>query len=75
MMFLSGTFFPTDTLPKVMQMVVKFLPLTPLLEAMRKVSIDGKSIFDLGPQLGLLAIWMVASLVIANRLFRFSEAR
>jgi ABC-2 type transport system permease protein len=37
MMFLSGTFFPTDTLPVVVQWIVKFLPLTPLLEAMRRL--------------------------------------
>ena len=35
MMFLSGVFFPTETLPQVMQTAVRFLPLTPLIEALR----------------------------------------
>jgi ABC-2 type transport system permease protein len=75
MMFLSGTFFPTETLPSVMQVIVKVLPLTPLLEAMRTVSVDAKSITATGPQLLQLGIWVVVSFEIASRLFRFSEAR
>lgn len=75
MMFLSGTFFPTDTLPSVMQTVVKVLPLTPLLEAMRTISVDAKSIAAAGPQLLQLGAWVLVSFVVASRLFRFSEAR
>lgn len=75
MMFLSGVFFPTDSLPEVMQRVVEYLPLTPLLEAMRKVALDGRSITATGPQLLQLAAWVVVSFAIASRLFRFSEAR
>ncbi len=75
MMFLSGVFFPTDTLPALMQRVVEFLPLTPLLEAMRKVVLEGLPISATGPQLLRLAAWTVASFLLASRLFRFSEAR
>jgi len=73
MMFLSGVFFPTDTLPDLMQTVVRYLPLTPLIEALRKVSIDGLSITDTGPQLALLAGWIVVSFALASVRFRFSE--
>jgi ABC-2 type transport system permease protein len=73
MMFLSGVFFPTDSLPEVMQTVVKYLPLTPLIEAMRMVSIDGLSITDTGPQLLLLGAWVIASFLIAGRAFRFAR--
>jgi ABC-2 type transport system permease protein len=74
MMFLSGVFFPTDTLPNVVQAVVKWLPLTPLLEALRKVSVDGLSITDTGPQLAMLGGWVLVSFLIASRSFRFAEA-
>lgn len=73
MMFLSGVFFPTDTLPQVVQTVVRYLPLTPLIEAMRKVSIEGLSITDTGPQLLLLGAWVVVSFAIAGRVFRFAR--
>ncbi|HET7237124.1 MAG TPA: ABC transporter permease [Actinomycetota bacterium] len=73
MMFLSGTFFPTDTLPVVVQWIVKFLPLTPLLEAIRAVSVEGDPITSVGPQILALTIWVAVSFVLANRLFRFEE--
>ncbi|HEX2049579.1 MAG TPA: ABC transporter permease [Actinomycetota bacterium] len=74
MMFLSGVFFPTEGLPEVMQDVVAFLPLTPLLEALRTVSVDGESITATGPQLALLGVWAVVSFALASRLFRFDRA-
>jgi ABC-2 type transport system permease protein len=74
MMFLAGVFFPTDTLPQVMQTVVRFLPLTPLIEALRKVSLDGESIVATGPQLLMLGAWVIVSFGLAARNFRFSRA-
>ena len=73
MMFLSGVFFPLDTLPSVIHSIVRFLPLTPLLDALRKVAIDGASITGLGSQLGQLAIWVVITFLIASRSFRFAQ--
>ena len=74
MMFLSGVFFPTDTLPNVLRQVVEFLPLTPLIEALRKISVDGLSIVDTGPQLALLGAWVIVSFFLASRSFRFGKA-
>ena len=73
MLFLSGTFFPTDSLPDVMQTIVAILPLTPLLEAMRIVAVDGEPITAASSQLLLLLVWVVVSFAIASRLFRFRE--
>ena len=73
MLFLSGVFFPLDTLPNVLQSIVRFLPLTPLIEAMRKVAIDGESLTAAGPQLVMLAAWVVVSFFIATRFFRLAE--
>jgi ABC-2 type transport system permease protein len=73
MLFLSGTFFPTDTLPELMQAVVAFLPLTPLLEAMRIVAIEGDPITAASSELLLLGAWVLVSFAIASRLFRFQD--
>lgn len=75
MMFLSGVFFPTDTLPSLLQSVVLFFPLTPLIEALRAVSVEGLSITDTGPQLLLLGAWVLASFAIAGAAFRFGGSR
>lgn len=74
MMFLSGVFFPTDTLPEIVQSVVAYLPLTPLIEALREVSLEGGSITDTVPQLLMLGVWVLVSFAIASRLFRFARA-
>jgi len=74
MMFLSGVFFPTDTLPTTLQKVVHFLPLTPLLDALRKVVNDGRSITATGHQVLLLAAWGMVTFILAARTFRFADA-
>jgi ABC-2 type transport system permease protein len=73
MMFLSGVFFPTTTLPAVMQKIVALLPLTPLIQAMRKISVDGASITECGTQLAALAAWVVVSFFLARMNFSFAE--
>jgi ABC-2 type transport system permease protein len=75
MMFLSGVFFPIDTLPKVLETAVKYLPLTPLITALRKVANDGAAITSTGWELLQLAAWIVVSFLLASRMFRFGETR
>lgn len=71
MMFFSGAFFPTEALPAVLREAVRLLPLTPLLEALRGVMLDGQALWAYPGQLALLAVWVVASGVLAVRTFRF----
>ncbi len=46
-------------------------PMTPLVEGMRKISLQGASLTDLGPQLAMLGAWVVATFLIARSSFRF----
>lgn len=71
MMFLSGTFFPRFLMPEWLQHVSAFLPLTPVIDGIRMIATEGKHLVDLGPQLGLMAIWLVVIYVIAFRVFRW----
>jgi ABC-2 type transport system permease protein len=73
MMFLSGVFFSTGGLPKVLRTVVGLLPLTPLLKAMRLVANEGKSITQTGHQLLLLGAWVLVSFALARMNFRFED--
>ncbi|MSP78059.1 MAG: ABC transporter permease [Dehalococcoidia bacterium] len=72
MMFFSGVFFPTDTLPATMRAVVQYLPLTPMLTALRGVALDAKPIWSFPTELGILAAWVLVTSVVAIRVFRFS---
>ena len=71
MLFFSGTFFPTSSLPAFLPDLVRVLPLTPMLEAMRGVAIDGLALWQVWQELAMLAGWLVVSSVVAIKLFRF----
>ncbi len=71
MMFLSGTFFPRFAMPEWLQGVSGFLPLTPVIDGIRLIVTEGKTIFEIGPQVGLLAIWAVIIYTIAFKVFRW----
>ena len=71
MMFLSGVFFPREAMPRVLQSVTDYLPLTYLAESMRNVVIDGASLWSQWANLTGLAVWMAFSFVVAVRLFRW----
>lgn len=73
MMFLSGTFFSVDTLPVFLQKIVQFLPLTPMIQAIRKVSIDAGGWSDIWVQLAYMGAWVIVSFLIAWRTFRFKD--
>ncbi|HVC36405.1 MAG TPA: ABC transporter permease [Candidatus Dormibacteraeota bacterium] len=71
MMFLSGTFFPRFLMPHWLQVVSNYLPLTPVIDGVRLLVTEGKHLTDIGPQLGLLGIWLIVIYLIAFRVFRW----
>ncbi len=71
MMFLSGTFFPRFLMPEWLQRISSFLPLTPVIDGIRLIATEGKHLTQLGPQLGMMAIWLVVVYLIAFRVFRW----
>ena len=58
MMFLSGVFFPTDTLPGFLEDIVQYLPLTFLADGMREVAIQGASLTEIPWELLGLVVWL-----------------
>jgi ABC-2 type transport system permease protein len=71
MLFLSGTFFPRFQMPEWLQHVTTYLPLTPVIDGLRLLTTEGKHLTDIGPQLGLIAIWFVVIYAIAFRVFKW----
>jgi ABC-type multidrug transport system permease subunit len=71
MWMLSGIFFSSSRYPEAAQPLIRLLPLTALIDAMRAVMIDGASIFTQMPQVILLAVWAVVTFVIALKIFRW----
>lgn len=71
MMFLSGTFFPRYVMPEWLQGITSYIPLTPVIDGIRLIATEGKSLLDLGPQLLLIVGWTIVIYIIAFRSFRW----
>lgn len=71
MMFLSGVFFPTFLMPLWLQNITQFIPLTPVINSLRLIITEGKTIFDLGPDLAVIGVWIIVVYFIAFRVFRW----
>lgn len=74
LMILSGSFFPIDSMPGWLQPAADLLPLTPLIDSMRAIALQGAGITDIGPELALIGAWIVIGLGLARVTFRFTEA-
>jgi len=70
LMFLSGVFFPTDQLPRFLGELVSYLPLAPLVEALRTVLLDGEPVSAAWRQILLVGAWGLAMAALAVRSFR-----
>lgn len=71
MLFLSGTFFPRYLMPQALQNVTSYLPLTPVIDGIRLITTEGKDLFQLMPQFGLMLGWTLIIYIIAFRVFRW----
>ena len=71
MWLLSGVFFSYKNFPDAMQPICKALPLTALNDSLRAIMLEGTSILDLGPQLGIMAAWGALCFALALKLFRW----
>ncbi len=71
MMFLSGTFFPRFLMPEWLQTASAFLPLTPIVDSFRMIITEGKTVFELGPEIGIIAAWGIVVYAIAFKVFRW----
>lgn len=70
MIFLSGVFFPIEQMPGFMQIISRILPLTYVIEALRKVIILGAGISSLGKELAILITFGVVTLAVAVPVFK-----
>jgi ABC-2 type transport system permease protein len=58
-------------MPNWLQTVTNYLPLTPVIDGLRYLTTEGKNLTQIGPQIGLVAIWFVVIYAIAFRVFKW----
>lgn len=71
MWIFSGIFFSNERFPDVVQPIIQILPLTPLINSLRAVMLEGASLVSLGPELLTMGLWAAVTFVIALATFRW----
>ena len=71
MWMVSGIFFSAERFPDAVQPLVKSLPLTAVINALRGVMIEELSIFALWGPVVVLLVWGIGSFALALKLFRW----
>jgi len=67
----SGVFFSSQKFPDVMQPVIKALPLTAVIDALRANMLQGANLAQIAPQVAIIAFWLVVCFALALKLFRW----
>jgi len=67
----SGVFFSSSRFPEAVQPFVQALPLTAVNDALRANMLEGATLAQVGPELAIIAAWLVGTFVIALRIFRW----
>jgi ABC transporter DrrB family efflux protein len=70
MIFLSGAFFPLQTMPQALQAVAKFLPVTYAADALRGVMVKGFGLLGVLPDIIVLAIFGAFTIALSLILFK-----
>jgi ABC-2 type transport system permease protein len=71
MWIVSGVFFSAQRFPDAIQPVIKALPLTATIDALRANMLQGANLAQVTPELAVLAAWLVVCFPIALKLFRW----
>jgi ABC-2 type transport system permease protein len=71
MMFLSGTFFPINDMPDILQGIARVIPLTYLSDALRQVMVGGAAFAPLLVCAAVLVGWLAVCFSIAAVKFRW----
>lgn len=67
----SGVFFPRERYPEAVQPLLRALPLTALVDALRAVMLEGRPLPGCAAEVGTLLAWTLAGFAVALRIFRW----
>lgn len=71
MWIVSGVFFSAQRFPDFVQPLIRVLPLTAVIDALRANMLQGAGIVQLAPQLGILGCWTIVCFSVALKIFRW----
>lgn len=71
--FLSGIFYPIESLPALIQPVASILPLSFVANALREIANNGVNLLQIAPDMIGILVWIIVSYVAATRYFVWKE--
>jgi len=71
MWVMSGVFFSAQRFPDLVQPIIKALPLTAVIDALRANMLQGANFSQVAMQIGILGTWLVVCFTLALKLFRW----
>lgn len=71
MWIMSGIFFSVERFPETIQPLLRILPLTPLIDALRKVMLEGANLSSLTWEITSMILWGGVSFTLALKWFRW----
>jgi ABC-2 type transport system permease protein len=71
MWIVSGVFFSAQRFPDFLQPVIKALPLTAAIDALRMNMLQGAGLAPVASQMLVLGVWLVVCFALALKLFRW----
>jgi ABC-type polysaccharide/polyol phosphate export permease len=72
MWIFSGVFFSYERFPAIIQPLIKALPLTALIDALRASILEGTPLLNQWPRLLIMALWGGISFMLALKWFRWT---
>lgn len=67
----SGVFFASSNFPNAVQPFIRALPLTAVNDALRANMLEGATLVQVMPQLGIVLLWGFGAFIAALKLFRW----
>jgi ABC-type polysaccharide/polyol phosphate export permease len=68
----SGVFFSYERFPDSVQPVIRYMPLTPVIDSLRAIMLEGATLVDLWLPLAVVSLYAAVSFFLALRWFRWS---
>ena len=70
---LCGAFFSYERFPELFHPLIKLLPLTPIIDSLRGVMMEGESLLQQWPEILVMVAWTVIPFTIALAIFRWRD--
>jgi ABC-2 type transport system permease protein len=71
MWIVSGVFFSAQRFPDALQPLIKLLPLTAVIDALRANMLQGAGLANVASEVGILGVWLVVCFSLALWMFRW----